>query len=854
MSYDERINQIPNLSVFDVIRISRDILSEQYRLRPWELVHHGVNLLNTEDQLCAYISAYGEMHWTKCRAAFQNFPFRDLVNHFEIVDWGCGQGIASLSLIEMLRERDKLDLLHKVTLIDPSEIALNRADVNIRRATNGAIQIITQPKYLPNSGNETEIQGITYNKYIVIHLFSNILDIPTINLERLAQIVGCHGHKHYIMCVGPKNSGVYRIDQFCSIFTPSEYISNIDSAQFAYTSDTHKSFSCRTKCFLYEGGELSIPENITPITIDDTPIYDDYDPRILHLNNVTNKHTNLLLDVLNDLRFLRNTDFIYIRPDLCRNRPDIVIVRPRTGILLINICEETTKDGIDKAIKKINAYHEDIINTEKLKAKVYSDEINRGLVKKMLYIPSISAEDTSILRKDSDCKYISIIGRDINNTDICRQVLKNTKMHYINPGFDDIVLNSIIDLVAPKWHSYRQGDNIPLTKQQEELVRSSANARQKINGVAGSGKTQVLAIRAVNAHLRTGRKVLVLTFNITLVNHIKHRVGKVRADFSWDNIVINNYHQFFNTIANNNYITYTKGSYNRLDFFDNVLENLEKYSAIFIDEVQDFETNWLRILHDRFLEKNGEFVVFGDAKQNVYNRQLGEDGNVRLDIIRGRWNNSLNRGMRFLNQQLTTLAINFQRTFFTSQEVDDIGINQELQFGNNCIQYLNINDPLANYQDIVKKCIEIIKDNELEYKDTVILSIDNEPIRELEYILRCRYNIRTSCTSERKEAFEQLQRRYAVNTRSFEIERDRIRGVKRRDFSIGSNNLKLSTIKSFKGLEQNNVIVVLPQNMNNHSELYVGITRARERLFIINMGNNTYHNFFEQYSHDTSVK
>lgn len=848
MSYQDQISAIANLTVSDIIRISRNLLPIQYRRRPWELVNHGTHLLESEEQLCAYISAYGEMHYTKCRAAFQNFPFIDLVNRIEIIDWGCGQGIASLALIEMLRERDRLNLLRKITLIEPSSIALGRAYYNILRATNGSIQIVSQKQYLPNRGDDNEILGINYQEYVVIHLFSNILDISSINLERLAQIVGCQGHKHYIMCMGPKNSGAYRIDQFYSIFSNSELISDIDHAQYGYTSDTYKSFSCKTKCFKFENGELNTHIDITPITIDGAPIYDDYDPRILYLNNTSNEHISLLLDKFNN--FLCESDLIYIRPNICGDKPDVVIIRPYTGVLFINICEDTSTEGIEKAIKKINEYQSNLTNTEKLKIKVYRDSVNRGLVKKMLYIPNISAEDASNLRKDSSCKYISIIGSDIHNIDICRQVLRDTKMHYRNPGFDDIVLNSIIDLVAPKWHSYRQGDNIPLTKQQEELVRSNANARQKINGVAGSGKTQVLAIRAVNAHLRTGRKVLILTYNITLVNLIKYRIGKVRADFSWDNIVINNYHQFFNTVANNNCLSYTKDSYNRLDFFDNVLENLEKYSAIFIDEVQDFETNWLRILHDRFLEENGEFVVFGDAKQNLYNRPIGTDGNVRLDIIGGRWNNSLNKGMRFLTPQLTSLAKHFQREFLSN--VDDIETSQELQFDNKCIQY-SLVDSNTNYQNIVEMCVKIISDNRLEYRDVVILMQDNEPARELDYIVRQNCQIRTSCTAEKKETFEYLENQHGVNTRKFNIERDHIRGIKRREFSIDSNSLKISTIKSFKGLEQNNVILILPHSMNKHSEVYVGITRARERLFIINMGNRIYDRFFEYYANNTHL-
>ena len=105
MTYREKIAGLRELAMLDIIRICRELLPHQYRKRPWDIVNHGTDLLSTEDQLNAYIAAYGEMHWVKCRAAFQNFSFEEeLISSIEIVDWGCGQGIASISLIEMLRE------------------------------------------------------------------------------------------------------------------------------------------------------------------------------------------------------------------------------------------------------------------------------------------------------------------------------------------------------------------------------------------------------------------------------------------------------------------------------------------------------------------------------------------------------------------------------------------------------------------------------------------------------------------------------------------------------------------------------------------------------------------------------
>ena len=629
-TYKEKISNLRELTMEDIIRICRELLPNQYCRRPWEIVNHGTDLLDTEDQLNAYIAAYGEMHWAKCRAAFQNFSFDEyLTSSIEVVDWGCGQGVASISLSEMLRERDKLNLLRKVTLVEPSEAALNRAYINVDKATNHRISVLPLLKYLPsNSDNiDDSIEGISYEYPIVIHLFSNILDIPNIDLTKLARIVATPGRKHYIMCMGPKNTGAYRIDQFCNIFSNSDFISNIDSAQYAYTSDTHHSYSCKVKGLMFENGVLSaqnIHQFIAPTLISGTPIYDDYDPRMLQLNRIVNEHLAKLNGLLGSV--LDEQDLIYVKPSINGDTPDIVVVRPNKGVLLINVCESTEIDDIKQAIEKINTYQQNIIQVhiKDMMGKVLINPKDWSLIKMMLYFPHMT---TNNIRDEygKSAGYVRIFGNDIFDERNRIQLLEQLKFNYTNRSFDSVVCNYFVKLLSPQWHSYKQGKHIELLGAQKPLAKSIAGAQRKINGVAGSGKTQVLATRAVNAHLRTGKKVLILTFNIALVKYIKYRIGEIRADFAWDNFVISNYHQFFKTVANNHGEKLYLGAFEDTRFFESIKDKLPKYSAIFIDEVQDYRTEWLRILDRYFLDIDGEFVVFGDAKKNIYKRELDEN-------------------------------------------------------------------------------------------------------------------------------------------------------------------------------------------------------------------------------------
>ncbi|TOQ56246.1 hypothetical protein CGG91_23900, partial [Vibrio parahaemolyticus] len=53
-------------------------------------------------------------------------------------------------------------------------------------------------------------------------------------------------------------------------------------------------------------------------------------------------------------------------------------------------------------------------------------------------------------------------------------------------------------------------------------------------------------------------------------------------------------------------------------------------------EVQDFESDWVKIIRDNFLANDGEMVLFGDESQNIYARD-----NERAAVVAqgfGRWN------------------------------------------------------------------------------------------------------------------------------------------------------------------------------------------------------------------------
>lgn len=221
------------------------------KAKPWEVTEHGRRVLQTQDELNAYIAAYGEMHIVKCRAALQNFPFEDLEMYsYEIFDWGCGQGLATLTLLDMLQERGKLSRLEKIYLIEPSSQALQRAVSWVSQNAGPGVDVIPLNSYIPNDVNAV-MPEITCSSRISINLFSNILDIRSLSLCWLANKTSSLANTNYMVCIGPKftqNTNT-RINDFCGYFNPAEYFSNINAYPYSYTSRTRHAYGCETRCF-----------------------------------------------------------------------------------------------------------------------------------------------------------------------------------------------------------------------------------------------------------------------------------------------------------------------------------------------------------------------------------------------------------------------------------------------------------------------------------------------------------------------------------------------------------------------------------------------------------------------------
>ena len=271
-TYEQQIQEISHLTFGDIVQICRQRLPERYKHIPWTYpgLDRGKALLENDGQACAYIAAYGEAHKKKIETAFEYFPFAALQKEYEIIDWACGQGLASVCFHDLIKNKGRISTPRKITLIEPSEFALSRAKENVCRAYSAySTKIETKCAYLPT---DSEVDGkviehINITNPVCIHFFSNILDIETVNLKGLANILGETEGTHFIMCIGPTiNAG--RIDAFSRYFDleANALFRDLYSNELGYYPNG-RAYTAKIKCFkieLAQGKPILIPYSFYP--------------------------------------------------------------------------------------------------------------------------------------------------------------------------------------------------------------------------------------------------------------------------------------------------------------------------------------------------------------------------------------------------------------------------------------------------------------------------------------------------------------------------------------------------------------------------------------------------------------
>lgn len=366
-------------------------------------------------------------------------------------------------------------------------------------------------------------------------------------------------------------------------------------------------------------------------------------------------------------RVLDETYEVYFNPYLNGDRPDVLVMRRGNGVIVFEVKDwnlnnfsiderkkwryipnnSVVKSPLDQVLKyKDNLFnlHVDTLLEEKI------NNIKKfNIVSCAVYFHCASQstiENLIIKPFQGDEKYqkwlyynMNLIGRDgLNEQEFSRlmrkcYLLPQQQSLYFTPE----LYTNFKRLLSPTRHLITQGERYSYTRKQQEIIYST-KLEQRIKGVFGSGKTTVLAARAVQAYKRAlarndNPRVLILTYNITLKNFIHDKMMRVEEDFPWENFIIINYHQFINAELNNLNVEFEIPSgldteelskyleshyYGNIQLFEDHKDEIVKYDAVLIDEIQDYHRAWMEIIKGYFRDPQGDYVLFGDVKQNIY--------------------------------------------------------------------------------------------------------------------------------------------------------------------------------------------------------------------------------------------
>lgn len=578
---------------------------------------------------------------------------------------------------------------------------------------------------------------------------------------------------------------------------------------------------------------------------------------------------------------------IYFQPFLNGDMPDVAIMRKGSGVLLIEVKDWNLKhyyvdsktkwrlrdnnSFIKSPLDQVNAYKQNLFNLhiEELYLRSIKNKNQWATVNCVVYFHNSSSKELNDFLTNSFggneykgykkfISYFGLWGKDSLTTSELNRWLSKFWMNRKSIYFDDDLYHNIQRFLKPPIHQIEEGKEIIYTKEQQELIRSEIRPRRKIRGIAGSGKTLVLAKRAVNAYIRTGERVLILTYNLSLKNYIHDRINDVREKFDWRYFYITNYHQFFKTQANNYSLKINSlSAWQDTNFFDSVKSEIKKYDVVLIDEIQDYLQEWIDIIAKYFLHDDSEWVVFGDEKQDIYQRKL------EVRRIRGIWNQSLDKSYR-LSSDIANIAIKFQKKFFQEKySLDDIKIMSQLDFERRIIKYFYFKTYSA--ERIVEKIYQTINKNQIHSSDVGVLCSKIELIREIDFVIRRKKYEKTKTTFESKEEYN-IEREKALKSLKekgvqepdiqYELPKilstvlENYRKVRKNHFWMKTGTMKLSTVHSFKGWETSTLFMLVEREeedreFTNTELIYTGLTRARDNLFVINLNNRKYHDFFK---------
>jgi hypothetical protein len=167
---------------------------------------------------------------------------------------------------------------------------------------------------------------------------------------------------------------------------------------------------------------------------------------------------------------------------------------------------------------------------------------------------------------------------------------------------------------------------------QEQLARSMGDGHRIIHGVAGSGKTLILGYRCAHLATTMEKPILVLCYNVALAAKLE---DMMQARGLADRVTVQNFYAWCADQLTLHHVkkpTWRMGEDYLKDMVATVINGVEhgkipraQYGAILIDEGQDFAAEWLKLVVKMIDPETNSLLLLYDDAQAITSKKRAMD-------------------------------------------------------------------------------------------------------------------------------------------------------------------------------------------------------------------------------------
>ena len=529
--------------------------------------------------------------------------------------------------------------------------------------------------------------------------------------------------------------------------------------------------------------------------------------------------------------------------------PDFILIHPLYGLYVLEVKDFYLKHIIDISKDKF------VTNSRKIQnpmhqARNYTMSIINKVKADIPYVycavfPNISKDElnTTINSKTSISKIINpklIITKEQLDSKVAEKLLSMRSDQISNKKVTLSSFNQLRMVIDPSIkvpHRFVTDSNDSKNKmpavldiKQERAAKSIGEGHRLLKGIAGSGKTLIMLYRAkLIARLNPDWEVLFICWNRSLINYLEQMYNDIDLNTTSRNIEFTYFTRWATQIGKIYNINFPKDvespNYNKKynDTISRLLDQIpiKKYDAILIDEAQDFEDDYFRLLVNHLNSETDSLLICYDYAQNIYQRKsswkkLGINVAGKRSINLSASNDNLSKNYRNTREITKFAKLIYNDKIPTKDENDTIYDITKIQ-GNASkgpqpiVEFCY--DRQQEYEMVTEWIKNLIESESLQYSDILIIY----PAKRL---------------NDFDLEYEFIPYLHSQNIPYNWITKDRF---SKSSFHLDENTVKISTIQSAKGMDFEAVAVVACDNIKDEqveTQLYISVTRARKYLLL----------------------